>query len=101
MSISSILFENLFRNTAVVEAIVPYILMKTQHRYCNVREFAFKTLATLILEDYLKFRGTLLIYILAGILDQQREIKELAIELIMKYTLVRRPRVISLISKRK
>lgn len=75
------------RNTAVVEAIVPYILMKTQHRYSSIREFAFKTLATLILEDYLKFRGTLLIYILAGILDQEREIKELAIELIMKYTL--------------
>lgn len=46
-----------------------------------------KTLAALILEDYLKFRGTLLIYILAGLLDQQREIKELAVELIMKYTL--------------
>lgn len=46
-----------------------------------------KTLAALILEDYLKFRGNLLVYILAGILDQEREIKELAIELIMKYTL--------------
>lgn len=46
-----------------------------------------KTLATLILEDYLKFRGNLLVYILAGILDREREIKELAIELIMKYTL--------------
>lgn len=61
--------------------------MKTQHQYANIREFAMKTLATLILEDYLKFRGTLLIYILAGMLDQQREIKELATELIMKYTL--------------
>lgn len=75
------------RNTAVVETIVPYILMKTQHRYSNIREFAMKTLAALILEDYLKFRGTLLVYILAGLLDQQREIKELAVELIMKYTL--------------
>lgn len=61
--------------------------MKTQHQYSNVREFAMKTLAALILEDYLKFRGTLLVYILAGLLDQQREIKELAVELIMKYTL--------------
>lgn len=61
--------------------------MKTQHHYSNIREFAMKTLAALILEDYLKFRGTLLIYILAGLLDQQREIKELAVELIMKYTL--------------
>lgn len=75
------------RNTAVVEAIVPYILMKTQHHYANIREFALKTLATLILEDFLKFRGTLLIYVLAGMLDAQREIKELAAELIMKYTL--------------
>lgn len=61
--------------------------MKTQHTYSNIREFAMKTLAALILEDYLKFRGTLLIYILAALLDQQREIKELAVELIMKYTL--------------
>lgn len=61
--------------------------MKTQHHYSNIREFAMKTLAALILEDYLKFRGTLLVYILAGLLDQQREIKELAVELIMKYTL--------------
>lgn len=61
--------------------------MKTQHHYSNIREFAMKTLAALILEDYLKFRGTLLIYILAGLLDNQREIKELAVELIMKYTL--------------
>lgn len=45
-----------------------------------------KTLAALILEDYLKFRGALLIYVLAALLDQQREIKELAVELIMKYT---------------
>lgn len=75
------------RNTAVVEAVVPYILMKTQHHYANIREFALKTLATLILEDFLKFRGSLLIYVLAGMLDTQREIKELAAELIMKYTL--------------
>lgn len=61
--------------------------MKTQHPYANIREFALKTLATLILEDFLKFRGTLLIYVLAGMLDTQREIKELAAELIMKYTL--------------
>lgn len=61
--------------------------MKTQHRYSTVREFALKTLATLILEDYLKFRGPLLIYVLAAMLDSQREIKELAIELVMKYTL--------------
>lgn len=75
------------RNTAVVEAIVPYILLKTQHTFANIREFAMKTLATLILEDYLKFRGTLLVYVLAGMLDQKREIKELSTELIMKYTL--------------
>lgn len=61
--------------------------MKTQHQYSNIREFAMKTLAALILEDYLKFRGTLLVYILAALLDKQREIKELAVELIMKYTL--------------
>lgn len=61
--------------------------MKTQHKYPSIREFAMKTIATLILEDYLKFRGTLLTFILAGILDPQREIKELAAELIMKYTL--------------
>lgn len=75
------------RNTAMVEKIIPFILMKTQHHYSNIREFAMKTLAALILEDYLKFRGNLLVYILAGILDPEREIKELAVELIMKYTL--------------
>lgn len=75
-----------FRNTAVVETIVPYILMKTQHHYSNIREYSMKTLAALILEDYLKFRGTILVYVLAALLDQQREIKELAVELIMKYT---------------
>lgn len=79
-------FHCLFRNTAVVETIVPYILMKTQHHYSNIREYSMKTLAALILEDYLKFRGTLLVYVLAALLDQQREIKELAVELIMKYT---------------
>lgn len=61
--------------------------MKTQHRFATIREYALKTLATLILEDYLKFRGTLLIYVLAAMLDSQREIKELATELVMKYTL--------------
>lgn len=71
----------------MVEKIIPFILMKTQHHYSNIREFAMKTLAALILEDYLKFRGNLLVYVLAGILDQEREIKELSIELIMKYTL--------------
>lgn len=60
--------------------------MKTQHHYSNIREYSMKTLAALILEDYLKFRGSLLIYVLAALLDEQREIKELAVELIMKYT---------------
>lgn len=44
-------------------------------------------LATLILEDYLKLRGSLLIYILASTLDPLREIRELATELVLKYTL--------------
>lgn len=44
-------------------------------------------LATLILEDYLKLRGPLLIYMLASMLDPLREIRELAMELILKYTL--------------
>lgn len=41
----------------------------------------------MIFEDFLKFRGKLLIYVLACMLDTQLEIKELAAELIVKYTL--------------
>lgn len=44
-------------------------------------------LATLILEDYLKMRGSLLIYIMASFLDTVPQIRELAMELVMKYTL--------------
>lgn len=44
-------------------------------------------LATLILEDYLKLRGSLLIYVLASMLDASREIRELSMELVLKYTL--------------
>lgn len=74
------------RNTAVVETILPYILEKTQHRFTAVREYAIKNLAALILEDYLKFRGNLLIHVFAGLLDKERDIKDLVVELIMKYT---------------
>lgn len=75
------------RNTAVVESVVPYILSKTQHKFPSIREFALNMLATLILEDYLKLRGSLLIYILASTLDPLREIRELSMELVLKYTL--------------
>lgn len=74
------------RNTAVVETILPYILEKTQHPFTAVREYAIKNLASLILEDYLKFRGNLLVYVFAGLLDKERDIKDLVVELIMKYT---------------
>lgn len=74
------------RHTAVVETILPYILEKTQHRFTAVREYAIKNLAALILEDYLKFRGNLLIHVFAGLLDKERDIKDLVVELIMKYT---------------
>lgn len=74
------------RNTAVVETILPYILEKTQHPFTAVREYAIKNLAALILEDYLKFRGNLLVYVFAGLLDKERDIKDLVVELIMKYT---------------
>lgn len=75
------------RNTAVVESVVPHILSKTQHKYPNIREYALKMLATLILEDYLKMRGSLLIYIMASFLDTLPQIRELAMELVLKYTL--------------
>lgn len=65
---------------------MPYILEKTQHRFTAVREYAIKNLAALILEDYLKFRGNLLIHVFAGLLDKERDIKDLVVELIMKYT---------------
>lgn len=74
------------RNTAVVETILPYILEKTQHPFTAVREYAIKNLAALILEDYLKFRGNLLVFVFAGLLDKERDIKDLVVELIMKYT---------------
>lgn len=66
---------------------MPHILSKTQHKYASIREYSLNMLATLILEDYLKLRGSLLIYILASMLDASREIRELSMELVLKYTL--------------
>lgn len=68
-----------------METILPYILRKTQHQYYSVRQLAIKMISDLIFEDYLKFRGSLLMYILAATNDDKPEIRLLAIEIIHKH----------------
>lgn len=61
------------------------MLLKTQSPSKQVRKCAIETLASLILEDYLKFRGSLLLYVLAATADDNTNIARLAHELIIKF----------------
>lgn len=61
------------------------MLLKTQSNSEQVRKCAIETLASLILEDYLKFRGSLLLYVLAATADKKNNIARLAHELIIKF----------------
>lgn len=61
------------------------MLLKTQSNSEQVRKCAIETLASLVLEDYLKFRGSLLLYVLAATADKKKNIARLAHELIIKF----------------
>lgn len=61
------------------------MLLKTQSKSEQVRKCAIETLASLVLEDYLKFRGSLLLYVLAATADKNNNIARLAHELIIKF----------------
>lgn len=74
-----------FRHTQLVESVISYVLLKTQSQSDQVRKCAIETLASLVLEDYLKFRGSLLLYVLAATADQKNNIARLSHELIIKY----------------
>ncbi|XP_037051958.1 uncharacterized protein LOC119085627 isoform X2 [Bradysia coprophila] len=71
--------------TQLVESVISSVLLKTQSQSEKVRKCAIETLASLILEDYLKFRGSLLLYVLAATADQKTNIARLAHELIIKF----------------
>lgn len=75
-----------FRHTSVVQRVLPNVLAKTQHNYHEIRNCSLQVIATLVMDDFIKFRGVILIYILAAILDKTPEISQLASELILKYT---------------
>lgn len=77
--------SSLYRQTGVIQTILPYILCKTQHQYYSIRQLAIKMISDLIFEDFLKFRGSLLMYILAATNDEKLEIRLLAIEILLKH----------------
>lgn len=68
-----------------MESVISSVLLKTQSKSKQVRKCAIETLASLILEDYLKFRGSLLLYVLAATADEETNIARLAHELIIKF----------------
>ncbi|KAJ6637156.1 Condensin-2 complex subunit D3 [Pseudolycoriella hygida] len=72
--------------TQLVESVISSVLLKTQSPSEQVRKCAVETLASLILDDYLKFRGSLLLYILAATADKKDSVARLAHELIIKFT---------------
>lgn len=68
-----------------MESVISAILLKTQSPSDQVRKCAIESLASLVLEDYLKFRGSLLLYVLAATADPKNNIARLAHELIIKF----------------
>ncbi|KAJ6641333.1 Condensin-2 complex subunit D3 [Pseudolycoriella hygida] len=71
--------------TQLVESVISSVYMKTQSISEQVRNCAIETLAILVLDDYLKFRGSLLLYVLAATADPKDNIAQLAHELIIKF----------------
>lgn len=69
----------------MVESVISTVLQKTQSEDDRVRKCAIETLASLVLEDYLKFRGSILLYVLAATADKKENIARLAHELIIKF----------------
>lgn len=76
---------SIFRYTQLVESVISAVLQKTQSKSEQVRKCAIETLASLVLEDYLKFRGSLLLYVLAATADKKDNIARLSHELIIKF----------------
>lgn len=68
-----------------MESVISTVLQKTQSEDDQVRKCAIETLASLVLEDYLKFRGSILLYVLAATADKKKNIARLAHELIIKF----------------
>lgn len=73
------------RHTSLVESVLPYILAKTQHRYHAIRSRALECIIDLVRDDYLKLRGSILIYMLAALVDPHAATAERAYELLLKY----------------
>lgn len=70
----------------MVESVLPYMLAKTQHRYHAIRYCALQCITDLVRDDYLKLRGSILIYMLAALIDPHAATAEIAFELLLKYT---------------
>lgn len=63
------------------------MLSKTQHHYYQIRESSLQNVIGLVLDDYLKLRGSILIYVIAALVDDHNGISELAYEVLIKHTL--------------
>lgn len=74
------------RHTSLAQSVLPFILAKTRHKFPHIRSAALKNVVGLIVDEYIKFRGSTLMYIMAALRDHTVECSELAHEILLKYT---------------
>lgn len=63
------------------------MLTKTRHKFPQIRNTALKNVVGLIIDEYIKFRGATLMYVMAALSDPNKECSELAHEILLKYTI--------------
>lgn len=80
-----------YRRTSLAETVLPLMLTKTRHLDFAVRFAALQNITGLVIDEFIKFRGSLLIFVLAALLDDRAECSELAAELLFKYRAEKNP----------
>lgn len=79
------------KHTSLAETVLPLMLAKTRHDHGPVRRAALQNIAALVIDEFIKFRGSLLVYVLAALLDELPECAELAAELLYKHRAEKNP----------
>lgn len=73
------------KHTQIVERIIEHVLAKLSSPFVMNRVETFKCFEKLVLQDQLKLRGSLLLALMAAILDEDRELAKHASDFFVEY----------------
>lgn len=72
------------RHASLAETVLHLLFDQTQHANVCIRHVALSKITDLVTDEFIKFRGALLVYVLAAMVDTDRSCSELASELLLK-----------------